>query len=200
MKTNRTSIKSIFLMLLAACLLLPAFSSGEDMDLSAMTPGQLRDLQSRIANELVTRPEEYDGLVADAFEVLKAGWQEEYEKYAVPGMTYSLDIRGVRVIRIKDSLEQREAAYFGDVQYVVEFLFYDDYYCCPSGLAGSNAGYLAYSGFRYSVVVDRKGQMSLAMDPFRLYSTRTYTFDFSLFIDEVTDYGTKYNRMIEFSF
>ena len=195
-------MKRLIVLLLGLILLLPACSLGEELDLSEMTPEQLADLQSRIQAELNSRPGDYDVIITQALAVLKDGWKEEFAKYSQPGITYYVDIRGVRVVRIKDNLEGKASEPFGNLKYLVEFLLYDDYFSSGSSLkSGHNVGYLDLSGVNCVVTVDLDDNMALTMtNPLRIYSSRTFNYDYSAIIEEVIDLHDRYNQLIEFSY
>ncbi len=191
-------MKRIVGMMIVVGMLFATNAFCEGIDLSGMSAAELAELQSRIQEEINSRPEDHEVLIAQALEVLKAGWKEEYDKNATSGVTFRLDIRGVRVIRIKDELNETAQKIFGDTKYVIEFLFYDDIYSDVNGFSGHKVGYYDYSGQMDSVLVDRQNNMTLSSHPIRNYSGRTYEMDYSSFIEEVTDYRDQYNQIIEF--
>lgn len=193
-------MKRILVILLAMALLVPVWSCGEELNLSEMTTEELTALQSRIRSELNSRQVKYADLMDRAMEVLKEGWKSEYAKGSNPDTTYMLDIRGARVIKIRDSLDEKAATLFGQAAYLVEFLFYDDYHSSSLSVSsGHNAGYMDHSGINCFVGADRSGNMMLVKDnPFLLYSRRYYNNDFSSIIEEVYDFHGQYNQVIEF--
>ena len=194
-------MKKLFFLVLILCLSVAASGLCEDLDLSGMTTEQLAELQSRIQDELDNRPADYDVIISEALDVLRDGWEKEYAKTAVPGTTYSIDIRGVRLIQIKDQLDGKEAEIFGGIRYLIEFLMYDDYFSSGTGMAQCNAGYMMLSGMNSTVVVDRNNQMALqGNNLIRLYTARTYNYDYSLFIEKVVDFHEQYNQVIAFTF
>ncbi len=180
------------------CMLCGAGALGEGIDLSGMTDTELEELQVRIREELNSRPDEHGQMIAEALEVLKAGWKKEYDEHAVPGTACILDIRGVRVVELKKELEEQESKVFGDTRYIVEFLFYDDFRSAFSGFSGHNAGYTDMSLLNDSVLVDGQNNMTLATGLIRRYALKAAETDYSSFIEKVTDYRDRYNRMIEF--
>ncbi len=193
-------MKRILVILLAMALLVPVCSCGEDLNLSEMTTEELTALQFRIRSELNSRQMKYADIMEKALNVLKEGWKAVYAKSSNPDATYKLDIRGARVIVIKDDLDEKAAVLFGQAKYLVEFLFYDDYHSSELSLgSGHNAGYMDHSGINFIVGVDRnKNMMLINNDLFRLYSGRYYDNDFSSIIEEVYDYHGQYNQVIEF--
>ena len=193
-------MKRILILFLGLMLLLTGCAFGEEPDLSGMSLEELLELQSRIRAEMGSRQEDYDALITRALSMLKAAWQEELARYDNPGKAYYVDIRGVRVIRIKEDLPERETEVFGGIKYLIEFLYYDDYMSCPAGFtSGHNVGYLDYSGaFANTFAVDDEGNMVPKPSLIRSYASRTYEADYSLFIEEVIDFRDQYNQVIEF--
>ena len=140
-----------------------------------------------------------DTLIRAALRTLESAWRKEYNtaNHYSAG-EHLVDIRGTRLIRIKDSLEEREEKYFGDISCVIEFLMYDDYYGMDG--SGHNVGYYDVSQQLCYVVVHRNGiYEAVKMSPFRLYSSRTYIQDFSSFVEEVIDYRDLFNQVFTFT-
>ena len=140
-----------------------------------------------------------DALVTAALQALRAAWQKEYASsgHYCAG-EHLIDIRGTRLIRIKKSLAESEAKYFGDISCIVEFLMYDDYY----GMQGAAhlVGYYDQSFTLNTVTVHRNGMLeAVKQSPLRLYTSRTYNYDFSAFVEEVVDFGDKYNQVMTFT-
>lgn len=199
-------MKKLFLVLTLLCMLF-AFcacsnsgSSGGEIDLTKMSDEQLANLQSQVQQEISSRPDDHAVMINQALDVLKARWKEEYDQCGKPGVTFRLDVRGVRVIRMKDNMDEKAAGTFGNIKYLIEFLFYDDYYSDRLGYSGHNVGYYDYSGAQNSVIVDRDGNMSISSNLIRIYVGKTYEQDYSGFIESVTDYRDQYNQVIEFSY
>ena len=137
-------------------------------------------------------------LIDMALVTLRSAWQKEYSNSKwYPAGEYIVDIRGTRLIRIKDQLEEREAKYFGDISCVIEFLLYDDSYSMDG--PGHNAGYHDVSMQNCAVVVYRSGLMSVKPSPIAQYRARTYINDYSTFIEEVVDYRDQYNQVFTFT-
>ena len=95
-------MKKLFLVLTLLCMLF-AFcacsnsgSSGGEIDLTKMSAEQLASLQSRVQQEISNRPDDHSVMINQALDVLKARWKEEYDQCGKPGLTFRLDIRGVR--------------------------------------------------------------------------------------------------------
>ena len=193
-------MKRFISILILISLLCCSFALGEGIDLSQMTPEQLTELQARVQEEIDSRPEDHTLMIAGALEMLKAGWKEEYDKYGEPGMTFKLDIRGVRVIRLKDDLDEKTAGRLQNAKYIVDFLFYDDLYSDVMGFSGHKVGYYDYSGQKNNVVMDRDGHVFLAAHLLETYRSFTYETDYSSIVEEVTDYRDQYNQIIEFTY
>lgn len=139
-----------------------------------------------------------DSLIRAALSSLHSAWQTEFSNpKRYPAGEYVVDIRGTRLIRIKDELAEREAKYFGGISCVIEFLLYDDLLSMDG--PGHNAGYRDVSLQNCSVVVYRSGLMSVKTSPISQYRTRTYVSDFSTFIEEVVDYRDQYNQVFTFT-
>ena len=142
----------------------------------------------------------YYGIAEDAIEVLAEKWNENYWNEDYPDKEYLLDIRSTRIICIKDkdTLEGKAADYFGDVQYVVEFLMYDDYFSYGNISSGQNAGYYQNTGVDNHIVVYTDGSMECKTNFIRVYSSMTYNMDYSVFIDQVIDFHEHFNQRIHF--
>ena len=138
-----------------------------------------------------------DAIIRAAVQTLKSAWQKEYTTgYRETPGEYVVDIRATRLVRIKDELEEREAKYFGDISCIIEFLIYDDYL----GGAGHGAGYHDMSRMFCSVAVHRGGFLEAEkVSPFSMYTSRTYNYDYSSFIEEVVDYADQYNQVLTFT-
>ena len=115
-------------------------------------------------------------------------------------MTFILDIRGVRVIKIKDDLDEETASRLQNARYIVDFLFYDDYLSASCSISGHNVGCHDLSMQKNDVIIDRDGNMSLTSHVIEVYRARTYQTDYSPIIESVTDYRDQYNQIIEFSY
>lgn len=147
-------------------------------------------------SETAVRPD--DSLIRAALSSLRSAWQTEFSNpKRYPAGEYVVDIRGTRLIRIKDELAEREEKYFGGISCVIEFLLYDDLLSMDG--PGHNAGYRDVSLQNCAVVVYRSGLMSVKTSPISQYRTRTYVSDFSTFIEEVVDYRDQYNQVFTFT-
>lgn len=193
-------MKRLIVLFILICVLFSTYALSEEIDLSQMTPEELAELQSRIQAEIDSRPEDYTLLVTQALGVLKSYWEEEYGRCSSPGVTYLLDIRGVRIIKLKKDLAERESNLFGDVEYIIEFLYYNDYYSSSIfGNSGHNVGYLdIFTPTSEAVMVHYDGSMKLQVHPIQMYMSRYKELDYSLFIEEVVDLRDQYNQIIQF--
>lgn len=136
---------------------------------------------------------EYAEMVEDAINVLAETWNDIYsDEDFFPNPEYLLDIRNTRIICIKETLDEKQAEYFGDVEYVIEFILFDEY--IPTGVSG----YYGYSGINDNVVVYKDGSMECTSRFLNGYRSRTFDADFSTFIDRVIDLREQYNQVIRF--
>lgn len=135
---------------------------------------------------------EYDGLVEKATNALKSKWIELYEKSE--GADGYLAIYNTRVVDITpDNTDTffQEMDRGMEIDYIVEFSVYSDYF--------SAAPYYFNAGTNDTVIVYEDGTTSVASNFFRIYSSKTYSYDFSGFIKSVHDLGSKYNRTFHLS-
>ena len=138
-----------------------------------------------------------DAVIRQALSALRSAWQQEYLGQHYCAGEHRLDIRGTRVIRVKSELAEREAKYFGDVACMVEFLIYNDYFAAEQ--PGPGVGYDDAVQRLNTVVVYRSGLMqAVALSPIESYRSRTYSNDYTGFIEEVVDYGGQYNQVFTF--
>ena len=134
---------------------------------------------------------EYDEIVLPAIEALKDAWREIYGEYPdmYLGHTGYLEIKNTRILRIREDLSgAKEAAetLFGDVDCLVEFMLYTDYY-------GSEP-YYAGVGMYDCVALRRDGAVkALSKNPLEFYRSRTYDADYSGIIEEIIDLNGEYN-------
>ena len=196
---GKNAMRRIWICFIVLCMLCCSCALGEGIDFSALSDEQLAELQSGIREELNSRHGEHHQMITLALNVLRNGWQQEYQKKGMPGTTYYLDIRGVRVIKLKDNLDEKASEVFDNSAYIVEFLLYDDYWSASLGLSysGHNTGYLDLTAQNDSVLVSKFGFMTLSSQTIKRYMSRTYAGDFSEFVESVTDYHDQYNQIIE---
>ena len=140
----------------------------------------------------------YAELVDQAIDVLAQKWNDIYWEEENPDKEYLLDIRGVRIVCIKDDLAEKPAEFFDGVQYIVEFLLYTDYMSVGEIASGHNAGYYDNIGMYDNVVVYRDGRMECLSHVLSDYRSRTYELDYSTFIEQVIDLHEQYNQVIQF--
>ena len=140
----------------------------------------------------------YAELVDQAIDVLAQKWNDIYWEEENPDKEYLLDIRGVRIVCIKDDLAEKPAEFFDGVQYIVEFLLYTDYMSVGEIAGGHNAGYYDNIGMYDNVVVYRDGRMECLSHVLSDYRSRTYELDYSTFIEQVIDLHEQYNQVIQF--
>jgi len=136
---------------------------------------------------------EYEEMVEEAINVLAEAWNDIYShEEFYPNPDYLLDIRNTRIVCIKDMLDEKQAEYFGDVKYIIEFILFDEY--IPTGVSG----YYGYSGMNDNVLVYKDGSMECTSRFLNGYRSRTFDVDFSTFIDQVIDLREEYNQVIRF--
>jgi len=157
----------------------------------------LDELMSGVLSELKDETA-YAELVDQAINVLAQKWNDIYWEEENPDEEYLLDIRGVRIVCIKDDLAEKQAEFFDGVQYIVEFLLYTDYMSVGEIASGHNAGYYDNIGMYDNVVVYRDGRMECLSHVLSDYRSRTYELDYSTFIEQVIDLHEQYNQVIQF--
>ena len=180
------------LLALVLILLLGASVCAEQMDLSSLSPQELRDLISA-AREQLSKSEPV--IVEQAIEQLKTTWLEEvYSKSIHPDADGYLEILHTQVTYIREEVasqqggDSREGELFHDVYCVVDFVLLSDFY--------GTGPYRMSAGIYDSVVVYRDGTVSAAgKSPFIMYFNRTYNSDFSGIIESVHDCGGDYNAV-----
>lgn len=148
--------------------------------------------------EITTEPDPafLSVLVDAAVEVLAEKYNSYYWSARESDEEYRLDIRSTRVFCIKDKpgeVQEENAAsvqeeFFGDIQYVVEFLAYSD--SKPSNI-------YSFSVTECVILYDN-GTMEWGNDCFRIYRNRTFSSDFSTIIEQVIDFHEEYNQVICF--
>lgn len=133
---------------------------------------------------------EYDDLVLPAIEALKIKWDELYRE-SEESNGY-LEIFHTRVIDVKPNSSDtvfQELDRGMEIDYIVEFSLYSDYF--------SAAPYYHNAGTYDTVVVYDDGTTLVAGNFFRTYSNLTYSYDYSAFVEEITDLGNSYNQIIK---
>lgn len=125
---------------------------------------------------------QHNELITKSIEELEKVLKEEHNKSNYSNSDGYFEIKNTRIIEIKDN----DVEIFKDMDYIVEFLSFDDFY--------GSAPYYRYTGMYESVAVYKSGKIEPQQtNPFRIYSTQTYTYDFSNIIKSITDYNNKYN-------
>ncbi len=120
-------------------------------------------------------------LVNNAIKELKSEWKNIYDKTMLETDRY-FEIKNTRVITIKET----DIEEFKDVKYIVEFVLYTDYF--------GSAPYHSNYRISNSVIVYNNGDMKVPRkDLLEDYSIKNYIWDYSNIIDNVKDYGDKYN-------
>ena len=134
--------------------------------------------------------EEYD--VDAAIGLLKTCWREEYA--SMEKLSGYLEIKNTRIVKIADepkadeSVQEYADKYFGDVDYIVEFMLYSD-------LMGM-APYYQDAGMWDCVIAYEDGSMEVAAkNVFYDYRARTYSFDISGIVADVIDLNQQYNEV-----
>ena len=129
-----------------------------------------------------------DETVVAAVETLEKYWIEFYKQEQYEGEDGYFEIKNTRKIEIKDTVTGADAdvaaEMFGDVDYIVEFVLYTEYY--PQS-------YVSQAPLSDRVIVYDDGRMEVGRDLFKDYSARVYSFDYSGIVESVEDYGDKYN-------
>ena len=129
------------------------------------------------------KPDGDEGYVEKAIGIVNDIWGKIYEAQNMDN-DGTVDIVDTRLIKIKEN----DNEYFKDVEAVVEFCIFTDYY-------GAAPYYMNVD--RDDTVVFYKDGHTEVKDIFVDYMRRTYKMDFSDVIGEVKEYGTEYNTKTE---
>ncbi len=129
-------------------------------------------------NEINDPISSYDKIVNESIDALKSEWKNIYKEYDRDGY---FEIKNTRVIEIKDN----DISLFKDVKYVVEFILFTDYY--------GSAPYYSEAVVSNVALVYKNGEIEITRDPFRLYSSATYSYNYSDIIENIVDCGSRYN-------
>lgn len=125
-----------------------------------------------------------------AISALTLQWKELYkEDKAGDG---HLEIVHTRVVKIDPSADNEFFSKLdkGDlIEYMVEFTLYSDYF--------SSAPYYHNANTCDTVIIYSDGTTNVGLNVLRLYSTRTYSYDYSKLVKNVKDYGTAFNKTID---
>lgn len=137
-----------------------------------------------------------DKRVLDAIEVLSDEWSKEYQRDdTIEDM--HLEIINTKIVNIKDTndidselLFSNDGAIFANVDYIVEFELL-------SNLMNTTPYYFNEKTLD-SVIVYESGKFEVAkISPFRFYRSKTYSNDFSPFIESIENLNGDYNHVIE---
>ena len=120
----------------------------------------------------------YDSVIKEATDVLKDEWKNQYEEHCGDGY---FEIKNTRIIVIKDN----ENKYFDNIKYIIEFVLFTDYY--------GTSPYYSEAHFLNSVIYYESGEVKPINNYLRLYSSKTFDYDYSKIIESIVDYGSKYN-------
>lgn len=124
--------------------------------------------------------------VQKGIDALTAEWEEIYRDGMYEGDKH-LEIRNARVVYINPDTEIAE---FQDVDYIVEFILFTDYF--------GSGPYYENVGVYDSVKVYKDGTVSVeAINPLSVYRAINYITDFSDIIESISDYGNAYNQTIQ---
>ncbi len=138
--------------------------------------------------------------VEQAIEVLKAHWEQSYAETSDFTNGY-LEIKNTRIIKIKDepttpdgdSTNTTLISQFGNVEYVVEFMLYSDYF---GSSAFGDKPYYTNISLDDAVVIYKDGSAEVRRQtPFEIYRSRTYSLDYSGIIEDIADLGSAYNAV-----
>ena len=125
--------------------------------------------------------DEHHAMLLKARNVLINAWEEIYKDSRTESDGY-FQIKNTRLITFKKNTNK----YFSDVAYIVEFVVFSDYY--------GSAPYYANAGFMDSVVVYRNGTMEANQNNLlKMYSSKTFSYDYSEFLEQIKDYADAYN-------
>ena len=124
--------------------------------------------------------------VQAAIDVLTEKWEEIYSDGRYEGDKH-LEIRNTRIVRINPDTPVAE---FQDLDYIVEFILFTDYY-------GSGPYYENVDVYE-SVAVHKDGTVLVeSRNPLVVYRAINYITDFSDIIESISDYGDAYNQTIQ---
>jgi len=134
----------------------------------------------------------YDEMVETAIDVLSQKWAEQYAEDGFEDSNGYLEIYHTRVFDITPDASDE---YFQrldrgmSIDYVIEFSLYSDYF--------SSAPYYFDIGDNATVLVYDDGTAEVVRSFFKHYSSIYFNFDYSEFLEEIIDLGTKYNQTLD---
>ncbi len=124
--------------------------------------------------------------VQKGIDALTAKWEELYSDGLYEGDKH-LEIRNTRVVQVNPDTAVAE---FQDVDYIVEFILFTDYF--------GSGPYYENVGVYDSVMVYKDGTVLVeARNPLSVYRGINYITDFSDIIESISDYGDAYNQTIQ---
>lgn len=135
----------------------------------------------------------YDEQVEEALELVTEAWEEEYEDLAERGIDVgdSIKIVNTQVVVLEKNAFADMGEPFEGAELIVEFEILSDCY-------GYNCDYYANDILMDTVVFYEDGSSEvLQVDLLKIYSHKTFNYDYSDIIDEVIDLGDAYNDTIE---
>lgn len=124
--------------------------------------------------------------VQKGIDALTEKWEEIYSDGRYEGDKH-LEIRNTRVVQVNPDTAVAE---FQDVDYIVEFILFTDYF--------GSGPYYENVGVYDSVMVYKDGTVLVeARNPLSVYRGINYITDFSDIIESISDYGDAYNQTIQ---
>ena len=129
---------------------------------------------------------EYNEIMNKSISVLKEGWEDIYTQRPIDARENKIKIVNSRIIELNDTHTIIE---FEDIDKIIEFAVYSDYY-------GTQGKYYINVGMYDTILVYKDGTMGFeGHSPIRQYFSRYY--DTSLpFISRVVEFGSSYNQTI----
>lgn len=122
--------------------------------------------------------------VEKAIDLVKEYWKSYYDKEN--SSTYYLEIKNTRLIVLEETSEE----YFLNINYVVEFVLFSDFY--------QTAPYYSNIERYNNVVFYQDGTSSIvARNPFNEYTMFTYRSNYNDFIKEIVDFKSDYNQVLD---
>ena len=183
-QSRSSKLSKIMISVLSILLLLSVTFNVVQMVLSNNTSEEIQQ-----SGHKQNEQEKYDELVVSAIDSLKSKWIELYqERENADGY---LEIYHTRVIDVTPNEADtffQELDRGMEIDYIVEFSLYSNY--IPAAPYYHNVA--AYD----TVIVYEDGTTSVASNFFRMYGQLTYSFDYSGFVDDIEDLGTRYNQTV----
>lgn len=129
-------------------------------------------------------------LVEQALETLKSGWMQELTKYNEDNEQKSdgtLKICNTQLVIInQNSTDEKYERYFEDIEAIIEFEIYSDYY--------GSAPYYVNAGMNDTVIIRTDGTSELTSHYIRNVGNKTYDYDFTSIFSEIDNLGNQYNK------